>query len=429
VENGVTYGLLVLWIATVGADRIDLLAGHGPLVLKPVLILSPLVLLASIRDHGPRFRTLPWPGDAAWFLLLLTTLLAILLASVTYAVDPGLAVRRWALLAVESYACLLVVLMLANRLDFRRVLLRGAQIGLILVIAFNVIQVIRWFSGSFGAVLEMGGVLDLTPSFYGHILPRPSGSSLDASRGGLLIVMYLFIIAGLAPRSRGRSVLLAAGVVMLIATLSRSAMLAAVVAGGLLAVRTPLRPSRALVGGVSAVAAALLAVLLFVPAARDFGGVVVDVVGGRLSMGEGSSREHFALIARGWEVATGSLRNLLLGIGFGNSFLELQDFYPGTKYANFHSLYVTLLVEAGLFSLVPVIVLLTVPLLRGGGLQPLIAGLVLFNVFYQAHVESAFWFILALAWVAPAALDAPARVPAASGEPGTHARHPHPSPA
>ena len=73
--------------------------------------------------------------------------------------------------------------------------------------------------------------------------------------------------------------------------------------------------------------------------------------------------------------------------------------FPGNKYGNFHSLYVTVMVESGIFALMSSLVLLGVPLIRGAQLRPMIAGLSVFNVFYQTLSEPLFWFVLALAWL------------------------------
>lgn len=89
----------------------------------------------------------------------------------------------------------------------------------------------------------------------------------------------------------------------------------------------------------------------------------------------------------------------MIGLGYGNSHLVLQDVFPGNKYGNFHSLYVSMFAEAGVGALVLVLVLLLTPLLVGGPWRSLIAGAVMFNIFYQTPAEPAFWFALASAWL------------------------------
>ena len=119
----------------------------------------------------------------------------------------------------------------------------------------------------------------------------------------------------------------------------------------------------------------------------------------RMSPTEASTQEHFLLLGRGMEEATESLKRASIGMGYGNSYIELQDVFPGNKYGNFHSLYVTMLAESGVLALILSLLLLAYPL---GLLSPwgaLISGFVAFNVFYQTLAEPLFWFSLAMAWL------------------------------
>ena len=119
----------------------------------------------------------------------------------------------------------------------------------------------------------------------------------------------------------------------------------------------------------------------------------------RLSPTEASTQEHFTLLGRGLEEGTESVKRATIGMGYGNSYMELQDVFPGNKYGNFHSLYVTMLAESGVFALILSLVLLGYPLGLPGNWRSLIAGFVAFNVFYQTLAEPLFWFALAMAWL------------------------------
>ena len=49
---------LVLWVALLGADRIDILGGEGPVVLTPFYVLTPIVVwtegASGHAAHAPR---------------------------------------------------------------------------------------------------------------------------------------------------------------------------------------------------------------------------------------------------------------------------------------------------------------------------------------------------------------------------------------
>jgi hypothetical protein len=55
--------------------------------------------------------------------------------------------------------------------------------------------------------------------------------------------------------------------------------------------------------------------------------------------------------------------------------------------------------EAGIFALLVTAALLLTPVALGGDWRSLVAGFVMFNMFYQTPTEPAFWFILAMAWL------------------------------
>jgi hypothetical protein len=401
LEEVVSRALLIVWIATMGADRIDLLGGSGPLMLRPVLVLIPPMLVLELLRLGHRDRTIVFPPAAAIFFVAHTLLLGVLLLSVMYSQEVGLGLQRFALIAFESYAAFLGVIFLTNRPDTGRIMLQGAQLGLLLIALFDLIQVSRWSGGPGFDWLSFGGIIDLAPATYGPWVPRPSGVSLDPNRGGLLVIVYMYLVAALAPASRGRSALVALGVALLVVTLSRSAILAALAVAAFSLLRRRVRASSAGVAGTSLAIAAVAAATLVSPAVQQALVGATEVLGHRLSLGEESSSMHLALQSRGWEISTESVRNALLGIGFGNSFLVLQDFFPGTKYGNFHSAYVSLLVEGGVGAMVGFLVLLFRPLLQPSAVRPLIVGLIAFNVFYQSHVDAILWFVLTLAWVLP----------------------------
>src|SRR5690606_28176885 len=102
------------------------------------------------------------------------------------------------------------------------------------------------------------------PRTYG-ILPRLSGSSMDQSRAGLLYFVYLFIIVRFAPPSRLRTFMIWLAVLSLIGTLSRSAMLGAIVLAGAYSLERGMKVTPARIIGVSGVGAAVVLLLLFMP--------------------------------------------------------------------------------------------------------------------------------------------------------------------
>src|SRR5262249_15551926 len=189
-------------------------------------------------------------------------------------------------------------------------------------------------------------------------------------------------------------------VLLLVATISRSALLGAAAMGLMMAVRQRGRVSLVPLVAASLIAAAGIGLFLTNPrVVRRAAAVLTAPASHRLSTSEGSAQSHLALIERGLSDATGSVPTALIGFGYGNSHLVLQDVFPGNKYGNFHSLYVSLFAESGVVALLLIVVLMLTPLIAGGPFRPLIAGAVVFNLLYQTPTEPAFWFALSASWL------------------------------
>lgn len=403
--------LLVAWVATIGADRIDLLAGSGPFLLTPFLVLTTLILGAEgthLFFRGGRLRV---PGRAAAYFLVATAFLVAVVLSTLFSFDVRVSASRSALLVFQLYATLAVALVLGSRPDPLRLLLRGAVWGVWIGVVFSVVQGALWLADVMEA--DLLGVITLSPGTFGPFAPRPTGASLDPNRGAFLFLVYAYLLREYGDGSRKQRLAGVMGVVFMLVTLSRSMLGSALVvwaAGRLRRLRVRLSPRRVLWAslGTAMVAALFVAVPPLLEGLLRFSEPFVD----RMKFGDDSSSLHFDLIDRGVEVATQDLKNVLLGIGFGNALFVLEDFFPGNKYANFHSLYVTLLAEAGVFAFLFGMSLIGMALRGSRRMLPLMAGVLVFNVFYQTILEPMFWFLLVAAWLE---LDRAAESPPEAG--------------
>lgn len=392
--------LLVLWLAGLGVDRLDLLGGAGPFLLTPFLLLTPLVAAAEgarVIGHGGRLVFRPGSGRYSSALLVFLVVTAI---SVVFAIDPLLGLRRYSLLLAQAFGTAAVVVFIAMRPDPRAVLAKGAYAGIVVGALFCAAQIWLFLQGDAASEGAARGVLFLEPFTYGGFVPRLSGGSVDVNRGPLVFIIYLFLLLQFARASRWRTLAATVAIVCIFASLSRSAMLALL----LLCVWVLLRRGRLSLSPRLAYRLALAGVAV-VMAGFVFQGALVaasDTIGRVLQLrllGDESAGIHAALFARAFEVGTASLHNAMLGIGFGNSNEVLQEFFPGDKYGNFHSLYLTLWVESGVVALGIGLLLLVYPFVRSDRYRPLVAALIGFNLFYQSTLEPTFWFVLALAWM------------------------------
>jgi hypothetical protein len=391
------------WLALIGADRVDLLAGGAALRLTPFLVLTPVLLAVEVvrllRQRGGRVEI---PEGAARYALVATLLLAVSLVSVFFSYDPDIAGRRLALLMAQVYGTLFAAVLLFQRPDRNRILVRGAYLGIAVSVAFNLAQLAAWFVGATatGEGPEAGSLVFWKVWSYGPWVPRLSGAVIDMNRGGFVLAAYLFILMRFARPGRMRAGFAIAAVLSIVLTLSRSALLALVVMAVVLVVQSGrLRLSRAAALAATLSVAVVFGLMLSFPAALVAStDAIVPPLLLRL-LGDGSSSIHFDLLRHGIETGSASVRNALLGVGFGNSYAVLEEFFPGNEYGNFHSLYLTFLVETGVLALCLGALLLLYPLVRSNLYRPLIAGTIAFGVFYQTNLEPIFWLVLAAAWM------------------------------
>ncbi len=394
--------LFIVWLATIGADRIDFLRGSGAFVLTPFILLSPVVILAytlpSITDGS--IRKLRYPRNLVPFLLLSTLMLAVILASVLFCNDIRIGMKRYVFLLMQICCAACMGIVLHNVRSPGKVLLYGAYVGIVVSLLFDIGQVLIWFGASGAKALHDTRFIDLAPPSLGLFAPRPAGMSVDMNRGGFLLVVYAFFLMKFGARSGSRTVFLCLSVVMLLLTFSRSAVFAFVIMwAALFFQHNRVNPKRVVLVSVLSVAVCGLAVRAYNDSGLASQVDIAYLLAERLSVSsETSGAVHFSVIDMGLRTANASVMNLLLGIGFGNGYLVLGDFFDN-QYANFHSLYLSFLVETGIISLIVLLFLLLVPLTRARQYVPIMLGLIAFNVFYQLTLEPILWCMIAMSWM------------------------------
>ena len=391
--------LLALWIALIGADRIDLAGGNGPFILTPFLALTPLVLVAEFGRRLSQGTRVTVSRTGVLYMLLAGALLTISMASVFVAQEIPVGAARAMLLGGDLVGTLLVALLVADRDNLPRIMASGAIAGLGLYLLFDPAEALWWIAKMpqtmrFGPVLvKFGDLQNLGP------LPRLAGPVADGNRAGYVLLCYIMLIARGEPRAWLRRTGLFIAAFLMMFTFSRSAMLGVIAASIVTVIERRRISPRVLIGGPLLAAAAAI-VLMAAPTVLDRASRLIDpAVFERFSTVEGSGRDHLDLVERGIGEATQSIPRALIGLGYGNSYLVLQDVFPGNRYGSFHSLFVASFAESGVFALLLVLILLFVPAVRGGPWRTVIAGSIAFNLFYSTVTEPIFWFLLALAWL------------------------------
>lgn len=401
--------LHVLWIALLGSDRIDLLGGNGPAMLLPFHLLTVAVLAVEWKRRMDT-RTVPRvDARTATFAALLLGLLALVALSILRSADVVVSTGRAVLFAATAISVPLVIWAMADRRDLLTLLGRGGAWGLGIALVYSALQVLA-FLGRVPEDVQVGPAnIHLATAIY-ETIPRLAGASADMNRGGLMALFHTVLVAIGLPPGRARRLWIGVGAFLIVGSLSRSVGLASVM---VLALQVPAilasQRVRGLAIGTSIVLslAAGASALLLDPRIREGTARAAAPIEKRFELTEGSASAHTYLLERGVEVATADVPNTLIGIGFGASFRVLSDYFAGFKYGNFHSTWVTLWAEAGVFAMLAAFALLLLPLRTAGPLTGLLLGLVFYNAFYNGHLEPMLWVTLALVWLAPHRLVGP----------------------
>ncbi|MBM3908277.1 MAG: hypothetical protein FJ363_09430 [Gemmatimonadetes bacterium] len=386
--------LLVLWMALVGAVRLDLAGGALPVVLSPYLVLTPLVIGALVTRRLMQARPVRIEWSALGYLALVSLFFAAVGASTFVSVDADTTLARGALLLIQFGGATAVALLLHDDAPAIDALRRGAMLGVALFAALDVMAVLAFLGVLPEALPLLGATLRLDSYGYAGIIPRLSGAAIDPNNAALLLLVYAY----LAPRTRTLAVIL------LLVTLSRSGALAALAVVAMSAWQFGVAHRR--ISAARTLLVVLLAVGALGAAVRsstllENAGRMAAPFAERIGLGEdeGSGSDHQALIVRAADEGSRSLTRAALGVGWGAAYVVLQDMFPGNRYGNFHSLYGTAFAEAGSVAFVAILLLLFLPMRRMTPWRPAVAGFIVFNLFYQSTTEPVFWLLLALAWV------------------------------
>lgn len=377
----------------------DLLAGAGPFVLTPFILIAPLIIIAAVIHWAAKGVDDKRPAGVRLGGWLVFALCSVLLASLFFT-ETSRSVSRYILLlalVAGGWALIALVRKTGNYAALRA----GAWLGLLLYVGFDVIQ---WatFQG-FLWLPEFGGMLNMGVSAYGEGVIRMGGGSVDPNRAAVAIATYTFILIGdpLVSKARGAlssSFILFLGAALALATISRSglAVFACVMIGAIAATWRNQTATQKVGTFIASVAGLVWVMQSGLIETLN----VVDIAAARLSFSsEGSAESHFELFGEAWKLVDANPASFLTGHGYGSSFLYLQDFFPGHEYANYHSMYLTLLVEAGIVSILLVLALL-VPAVFSGR-RWLAIGALLFGVFYQGLSDPIFWIQIAMFWALP----------------------------
>jgi hypothetical protein len=402
------YGCLVGSIGLIGADRIDLAAGHLPFILTPFLVLAPLVILLHLLRVPPNrlFQLIVTPPvrRQAPFLAAASLFFLFSFASIPLGLDPARGLVAFSDMLTVAILAFYILLRILTEPDQGQLVLRSITFALAVYLIFCVGELIGWKLGFTLDYTRSGPWIESTfaPSQLGNWVPLLSGTTFDPNRSGFILTMYLILIDTFIPKSRYARILRFAIGFLILLTLSRSSTLCWLAYYIFSSTFWSALVSRRAVLKLAGIA--VISLLLYGVYQEQINGLleaweIGDALAAKLSMDPGSSGEsHVLLIRRGFTTWLTSPKTMISGIGFAATPKVVEDFFGTDKHGNFHCLYVTALAEMGLPAFLVLMFLLGYPIIGRDSAVRGMAAVMVFNISYQVHMEAMFWLILALLW-------------------------------
>lgn len=407
-----------------GADRIDFAFGSLPFSITPAFLFGAISICLLLLEVIVALRkklnfTLTKRVSLGW--VLASGLIATSAFSAIFHQNSERTLRQVVLLGTLSIGFFSLIT-LSQRYKLTSAIQIGALVALGFMVFIDLVQLLTWFVYGAGVQVEFGPVNISSPTL-GTLAPRPSGLSVDPTRGALSALVMVYLLAldpycKLLQKSKMTLIYVwsASGVVVLLSG-SRTVLplwallfvcwLYKTIKQGQKTNKVPTPRKEIKRKSFVFVACILLSTFILIAVIvihsvnpspyLDIGALLAE----RLNFGSGNSAGfHFEMLFIGLTLLASRPEILMSGIGFGNSYQYVPpELVAGSLRGNFHSGYLSFVIETGIFGFILYCMLLWLPIFSARWLVAL--SLSFFSVTYQAQLDGTFWLALAAIWIFP----------------------------
>jgi len=389
--------LSIAMIGFIGSDRINLLTSNfDSFILTPFLFLSILFIISSVLLRQNKFN-FNWIFFDDLSIKVLSFYLITAIISIFFSIDIYLSLKRFMLLLYFIFI-FLMLFSFYNKKELINVVLRGSILGIIIIIVFNILLLFIWFYS-----LDLLSLyINLESDSIAYFAPRLGGYSMDVNRGSVVLLFFVYYIFHFMKSSNLKTLLIFLSIIFIFLSFSRTVyfMLFSIF---LYKIFFSNKTKRIILIKYFLSSAIFLTCLLFYLDSIDLININL-LVKERLDIFTvtrfTSSGIHLKLIQDGLITAFNNIKILLLGSGIGTSYHLIEGYYwSGSKYGNYHSMYITSLVESGVFNSLSLLAFsFILPLYKSykNIFLDFIICLFFFNIFYQLNMEPLFWFVILL---------------------------------
>ena len=389
------YLLLFSYLVFAGVDRINFggntiesfkLLPHIPLSF---LILS-FIVFFKIDDID-----FSWISNKKSALISFSLFIIFVIISILFSVDIIYSFKRFVLLMLIVSTVILILSSFTNQ-ELKKYLYYASISGSLLFYIFNILLFMNWI----GYLDINSNIINLNPDYIAYFIPRLGGFSADVNRGIVILIIYTFILFKNSKKNLFIYLIILLNVLFVFASLSRNGIAFLIITFLLYSVLYATKKEK--IGIVILLPISLILLFNIVTFYSD--NDVIDIQSAleeRLALDDSghdtSTGIHLKLIHEGFRIAFSDFKIFIIGCGYGVSNQVIKGFEMSRKKAaNFHSQYLSVLVENGIFATLSLILFtIIVPLLYyRNKLLPLLIGLFCFNILYQLTNEPLYWFTL-----------------------------------
>lgn len=404
--------LLIIFLASTSIFRIDFGLNKTGFIFTPTLLLS-IIMASAFPVYILLNRKIELPKNFQYFIFILTLFFLWLLFSIIPYQD-FIQFKRLILFSIIIISMALFFIYF-RKVDQLEVLNKFIHYSIIIYTLFAVVEGYLYFIGQYFRKEEslLFAFINLNPNTFGFNVPRLSGGFLDPNIGAYFLT-YLYLLIQHFKIQRKKIWLIS---ILILFTFSRSAITAYLLLVFLsflynyfirneklnLRLHIPIGPLLK----SSFLVILILTTLILISFHSNFWGNLGESILGRITHKDESANIHFDLIRLALYKIFLTPYHFFLGYGFGSSFLYTQLYFPGDKYGNFHSEYLTFFFETGFIGLMIYFILLVTPvfifilngsLTKNFFLALMIVAFMLHNIFYQQFLFQYFWIFIGFIW-------------------------------
>ncbi|MAV93730.1 MAG: hypothetical protein CMG01_06210 [Candidatus Marinimicrobia bacterium] len=396
--NKFVYISIILCISLIGADRINLMSqAFEFFVFTPYLLLSLLILFTLFLFNRDYFD-FKWLLNNNIFLLFFLIYIVTCIISIFFSIDIYISIKRFILLIYLLLSSIIIQSYFKNNQELLKVLIKSSLLGSFIFFIFNFLLLLNWFSDFDFS----NSYINLEPDKLAYFLPRLGGYSMDSNRGGIILFFFTFVLFFFGNKNKLNSSIIILNILFLFLSFSRTIYLLLIMVFLFQLLISEKEIKKNMLKKIFYSLIFFLLIIGFLTFNQHIN--LYLAFQERIDIFEisrfSSAGIHLKLILEGFAKAFNDFKILFFGSGFGTSFLLIKGYYwSGIKYGNYHSLYITTLVECGIFNTISMFIisfLLPFIIDYKNHIFTLLFGLLFFNIFYQLIMEPVFWFSILL---------------------------------